>query len=114
MRSTLCVVAMVFVSMAVQVSEARADEAQVKHGMDVYKTQKCSLCHIIAGEGKKHALDGVGAKLKADEIREWLTHPKDAAAKAKSTAKPVMKDYSKLPKEDLDAVVAYLQTLAKK
>jgi mono/diheme cytochrome c family protein len=114
MRSTLSVLAIVFVSMAVPVSEARADDAQVKHGMDVYKTQKCSLCHIIAGVGKKHELDGVGAKLNADQIREWLTHPKDAAAKAKSTAKPVMKDYSKLPKEDIDALVAYMQTLTKK
>jgi mono/diheme cytochrome c family protein len=114
MRSTLCVLAVVLVSMTVSVSDARADEAQVKHGMDVYKTQKCSLCHIIAGVGKKHELDGVGAKLSADQIREWLTNPKDAAAKAKSTAKPVMKDYSKLPKEDLDALVAYLQTLTKK
>jgi mono/diheme cytochrome c family protein len=114
MRSTLCVLAVVLVSMTVSVSDARADEAQVKHGMDVYKTQKCSLCHIIAGVGKKHELDGVGAKLSADQIREWLTNPKDAAAKARSTAKPVMKDYSKLPKEDLDALVAYLQTLTKK
>ena len=95
-------------------SIAGADEAQIQRGVAVYAAQKCSLCHSIAGVGKKNALDGVGTKLSADEIREWLIHPKDAAAKAKSTAKPPMKDYSKLPPADIDALVAYLKTLTKK
>jgi hypothetical protein len=56
----------------------------------------------------------VGAKLSADEIRQWLTDPKAAAIKAKSTAKPVMKDYSKLPPADIDALVAYMKTLTTK
>ena len=95
-------------------STAYADEAQVQRGKAVYDAQKCSQCHIIAGEGKRFALDGVGAKLSDAEIREWLVHPKDAAAKAKSTKKPVMKDYSKLPAADIDALVAYMKTLTKK
>jgi mono/diheme cytochrome c family protein len=95
-------------------SLAHAQDGPVQQGMAVYKTQKCSLCHIIAGVGKKHELDGVGAKLSDAEMREWLLHPKEAATKAKSTAKPVMKDYSKLPPADLDALVAYLKTLTKK
>ena len=51
-------------------------------------------------------------KLSADDIRSWITHPKDAAAKAKSTKKPPMPDkYGKLPAADLDALVAYMQSL---
>jgi mono/diheme cytochrome c family protein len=94
-------------------SPAHAQDAAVQRGIAVYTAQKCSLCHSIAGVGKKHVLDGVGTKLSADEIRLWLTDPKAAAAKAKSTAKPVMKDYSKLPPADLDALVAYMKTLTK-
>jgi cytochrome c2 len=106
----------VAMGLAMSPAVAFAGDAQVERGIAVYKAQKCNLCHLIAGEGKKTGttLDGVGAKLSDAEIKEWLTHPKDAAAKAKSTKKPVMKDYSKLPAADLDALVAYMKTLTKK
>jgi mono/diheme cytochrome c family protein len=95
-------------------TRAEAQDAQVQRGVAVYAAQKCSLCHSIAGVGKRTALDGVGAKSSPAEIRLWLTDPKAAAVKAKSTAKPVMKDYSKLPPADIDALVAYMQTLKTK
>ena len=89
------------------------DAAQIKKGEGVYTAQKCQLCHAIAGKGSKtNPLDGVGTKLTADQIREWITHPIEAAAKAKSTKKPPMPaKYGKLPAADLDALVAYLQSL---
>jgi mono/diheme cytochrome c family protein len=93
---------------------ARAqDAAQAKHGQEVYTAQKCQMCHSIAGKGgKTSSLDGVGAKLSADDIRAWITHPDEMTAKTKSTKKPPMpKKYGKLPAADLDALVAYLQTL---
>jgi len=82
-------------------------------GQQVYTAQKCQVCHSIAGKGgKASALDGVGAKLSADDIKQWITHPKDAAAKAKSTKKPPMPaKYATLPAADLDALVAYMQSL---
>ena len=85
----------------------------VKRGQEVYTAQKCQVCHSIAGKGGKASpLDGVGAKLSADDTRQWITHPKDAAAKAKSTKKPPMQDkYGKLPAADIDALVAYMQSL---
>jgi mono/diheme cytochrome c family protein len=91
---------------------ARAQDAAAK-GKEVYAAQKCSVCHAIAGAGNKsNPLDGVGAKLTADQIREWIVKPKEATAKAKSTKKPPMPDkYSKLPAADIDALVAYLQSL---
>ena len=89
------------------------DAALVKKGQEVYAAQKCSVCHSIAGKGKKaNPLDGVGKKLSADEIRLWMVNPKEAAAKAKSTKKPPMPaKYGKLPAADLDALVAYMVSL---
>jgi mono/diheme cytochrome c family protein len=74
------------------------------------------LCHSIAGKGNaKGILDDVGSKLKAEEIREWLTDPVGMAAKTKATRKPAMPaKYASLPKDDLDALVAYLSSLKKK
>lgn len=82
-------------------------------GEAVYTAQKCSLCHSVAGKGNpKGALDDVGNKLKADELRMWITDAKAMTAKTKATRKPDMKSYT-LPKEDVDNLVAYLQTLKK-
>jgi len=85
----------------------------VKKGEAVYTAQKCSLCHQIAGKGNKASpLDGIGKKLSADEIKQWITDPVAMAAKAKSTKKPPMQNkYGKLPAADIDALVAYMQSL---
>ena len=92
---------------------AAQDAEQVKKGEGVYAAQKCSVCHSIAGKGNKaNPLDGVGAKLSAEDIKAWITHPTEAAAKAKSTKKPPMPaKYGSLPAADLDALVAYMQSL---
>ena len=72
-------------------------------GEKIFAHQKCSLCHSIAGKGNaKGSLDGVGNKLEADEIREWIVDAKGMTAKAKATRTPEMKQYT-LPKDDVDA-----------
>jgi mono/diheme cytochrome c family protein len=91
----------------------KAGQGDAKRGQEVYTAQKCQMCHAIAGKGGKSSpLDGVGAKLSADDIRQWITHPTEAAAKAKSTKKPPMPNkYASLPAADLDGLVAYLASL---
>lgn len=90
------------------------DKAAVEHGIKVYAAQKCNVCHSIEGKGKKTGpLDGVASKLSEAEIRAWIVDAKGMTAKTKSTKKPVMKDYAKLPKEDVDGLVAYMMTLKK-
>ena len=85
----------------------------VERGQQVFTAQKCSVCHSVAGQGnKKGPLDAVGAKLSADQIRQWITEAPAMAAKAKSERKPVMKAYA-LSKDELDGLVAYLQSLKK-
>ena len=89
----------------------RAGQGDAKRGQEVYAAQKCSVCHAVAGTGNKRgALDGVGAKLSAGDLRSWITDAPAMTAKVKAERKPVMKAYT-LAKDDLDALVAYLQTL---
>lgn len=91
-----------------------AAQDKVEKGKQVYTAQKCQVCHSIAGAGnKKGVLDDVGARLKEEEIRQWIVAAPDMAAKAKADRKPPMKAYA-LPKEDVDALVAYLTSLKKK
>jgi mono/diheme cytochrome c family protein len=91
------------------------DKAQVDRGMKVFAEQKCSQCHSIAGKGNaKGAMDDVGLRASADEIRAWITTPKQMTEKAKAERKPPMKEFPDLAKADVDALVVYLQTLKKK
>ena len=102
-------------ALAVSSAAFAQDKALVDKGTKIYVEQKCSLCHSIEGKGNaKGSLDGVAAKLKPAEIREWLTDPKGMTAKSKAERKPAMKAYPNLAKEDVDALVAYMLTLNKK
>ena len=95
------------------VRPALAAGRDAEKGAKVYAAQKCSMCHSIAGKGGKSSpLDGVGKKLSAGDIRAWIATPIEAAAKAKSTKKPLMPaKYGTLPAADLDGLVAYMQSL---
>jgi len=84
------------------------DDPKIARGKEVYAAQKCSMCHMVEGKGNKNApLDGVGSKLKPEEIRKWVTAPKEMQPNSK------MKAYPNLPPADLDALVAYLSSLKK-
>jgi len=105
-RSTI-VALVVFAGTA---SMTLAQDAKAK-GEKLFTDNKCSLCHAINGKGNaKGPLDDVGKKLSADEIRQWITDAKTMAAKTNATRKPPMKQFN-LPKEDVDALVAYLSSL---
>ena len=94
-------------------SAAAAQDAKVANGEKLYVDQKCAVCHSIGGKGnKKGPLDSVASKLKAEEIRKWIVDAKGMTTKTKAARKPVMRAY-KLPKEDVDALVAYMMTLKK-
>jgi cytochrome c2 len=89
----------------VAAQDAKAD------GATVYVAKKCQLCHAINGKGNKlGTLDGVGSKLSADEIKEWLVDPKGMTTKTKATRKPLMLETKMTPAE-LDALVVYMLSL---
>jgi mono/diheme cytochrome c family protein len=100
-------------SVAAPQAASAQDAAQVAHGEQVYAAQKCQVCHAVASKGNKaNPLDGVATKLTASDIRQWITQPAAMTAKTKSTKKPPMPDkWGSLPAADLEALVAYMQTL---
>lgn len=114
LQRTSVVIAVVTGSLLFGRASSAQDKAAVDHGIKVYAAQKCSTCHSIEGKGKKTGpLDGVASKLSEAEVREWIVNAVAMAKKTESKKKPVMKNYSKLPKEDVDALVAYMMTLKK-
>ena len=93
---------------------AAADDEKVAKGEELYASQKCGLCHSIGDKGnKKGPLDGVGSKLTADQLHQWIVDAKGMTAKTGAPRKPEMKNYP-LPKDDVDALVAYMASLKKK
>jgi mono/diheme cytochrome c family protein len=89
-----------------------ASAADAAKGEALFTAQKCTMCHAVAGKGnKKYPLDGMGAKLSAADIKEWLVNPD--AMHAKKGDKPVMKmkSYKSLSAEDIDNLVAYVSSL---
>jgi mono/diheme cytochrome c family protein len=107
----------IFVGVAVPAwaQETKPDEETLQRGMKLYAEQKCSVCHSVAGKGNPQGpLDEVGSKLSEEQIRQWLIEPRVMAEKTKATRTPVMPEYTKLPKEDLNALVTYLSSLKKK
>ena len=98
---------------SVSIAAAAAQDAKAR-GAQLFNDQKCALCHSIAGKGNaKGALDDVGSRLSADDIRGWITDAKGMTAKTKAERKPEMRAYT-LPKDDVDALIGYLVTLKKK
>ena len=113
MRTTFVVAAALAVAL-IAAPAAAQDAKAIEKGQQVYAAQKCSICHSIAGKGQvKGPLDGVGSKLSADEIRQWIVNPAEMTKKTKAERKPPMRAYPNLPKEDLDALVAYMASLKK-
>jgi mono/diheme cytochrome c family protein len=105
-------IALVFAGL---IGTAAAQDAKVERGQKLYADNRCQMCHSIQGKGNaKGPLDDVGARLNAEQVRQWLINPAEMTGKTKATRKPPMPPFAKLPKEDVDALVTYLLTLKKK
>ena len=109
-RTAVIIVAGLLVgALAAPAGALAQDSANVGKGKEVFSTQKCFMCHAVEGKGNKNSpLDGVGSKLKPEDIRKWIVSPKEMKADSK------MKAYPSLSADDLDALVAYLSSLKKK
>lgn len=87
------------------------DKAKVDLGMSLFSSQKCTMCHSAGGKGNpKGPLDGIARKHSIENIRLWIVDPVAMREKTKAARTPVMKPV-KLTSEQVDALVAYLQTL---
>lgn len=91
------------------------DAKKIEAGKQIYNAKECAKCHMIAGKGNKIGkLDGVASKVSAADMRKWLTAPKEMEAKLDHKPKVKMSsklDQMKLKDSDIDALVAYLETL---
>jgi mono/diheme cytochrome c family protein len=95
-------------------ASASAQDAKIAKGIQVYADQKCAMCHSIGDKGnKKGPLDDVGSRYSLDELSAWIVDAKGMTVKTNAPRKPFMNNYS-LPKEELDALVAYMASLKKK
>ena len=87
-------------------SPVHAAGDQVSAGLEVYKTQRCSMCHKVNGAGGKNGpdLSSVGTTRDAAWLKAYLVNPK--AENPKNKMPPV-----KASAADLDALVSYLRSL---
>jgi cytochrome c2 len=106
MKAATCSIAGITLALVSALTAAFGLEEALDHGKEVYATQKCALCHSIAGiGGKKLALDGVGSRLKPDVIRKWIHAPKEMKPET------AMKPYPNLLEKDISDLTTYLLTL---
>lgn len=115
MRKVLFIIGGLVIATSV-VTAQTPDPAKVAAGHNAFETQKCSTCHSVKGQGGKlsTALDGVGAKLPAADIKKWLTNPAEMEAQLKTKPKMLMSTYlksHKLTDADVDALTAYMLSL---
>ena len=111
-RACCVVVVLAFVGLMAVSAVAGAARAGAATGEEVYTSQKCSVCHSVAGKGnKKYPLDGVGSRLSEADIREWLLNPD--AQQARKGGRPLMRmpSYRSVPAEEVDALVGYVSSL---
>jgi mono/diheme cytochrome c family protein len=114
-KASIVIVSGLFLVAFLAAPRTASAQNQIERGIKVYADQKCTACHAIAGKGNaKGALDDVGSRLSADEIRMWIVNPVEMTKKTNAERKPPMRAYPNLPKEDVDALVAYMLSLKKK
>jgi len=81
-------------------------------GRLVFETQGCMRCHSIAGKGNpRNPLDEVGKHLTAKAIRQWILAADELEDLLSTHTFLAKQTYRKLPDEDMDALVNYLQSL---
>ena len=94
----------------------QGDAAKIAAGKTAFTTQKCGTCHMINKVGGKtaSALDGIGGKLSAADIKKWLTATAEMEGKLPKKPTVSMATWmksKKLSDADVDALVAYMASL---
>jgi mono/diheme cytochrome c family protein len=98
------------------VSAQAPDPAQVALGKKTFEDTKCTKCHGtngVAKDPKLSLVEGAITKLSAADIRKWIMSPAEMTAKLPRKPKEAMKKFE-LTDAQVDALVAYVQSLKKK
>lgn len=86
--------------------------ALAARGQAIYTAQGCARCHRVAGAGNpRSTLDAIGSRRDSVQLRQWITADPAIAASLSTRARAAKAEYARLPPADLDALVAYLQSL---
>ena len=92
------------------------ESGNVESGRKVYEARKCATCHMVAGQGNiRFPLDGVGARLRVEDLRRWLTDTAEMEGALPRLPAVRMSEWMdtnrKINDRDRDALVAYLASL---
>jgi mono/diheme cytochrome c family protein len=81
-------------------------------GRQVFEEQNCMRCHSVGGEGSPRSqLDHSAAELDAARLLAFTVGSESVANELAPRTRAAKQPYQQLPAEDLDALVAYLQSL---
>ncbi len=88
------------------------DPKRIAAGRQVYQQHNCVRCHSIAGQGNpRNPLDGVASRYDVAELREWIIGGETLQDELPAYALRVKQSYREMPADDLDALLAYMQSL---
>ena len=107
-----CVAVLLGVGLGCGVAAQRA-VSPVDTGRRLYDRGKCATCHQIEKRGNsRYPLDGVASRLTGEQLRRWLVIPAEMeAALPRMPALRMSTMKYRFNAQELDALVAYLQTL---
>jgi mono/diheme cytochrome c family protein len=92
--------------------EMTLDPQLVARGREVFEDQNCMRCHSVAGEGSPRSpLDRSAARLDSAQLLAFTVGTESAADELAPRTLAAKRPYQQLPAEDLEALVAYLQSL---
>jgi mono/diheme cytochrome c family protein len=88
------------------------DPQVVARGRQVFEAQNCMRCHSVGGEGSPRSpLDHAAARLDPAQLLAFTVGSESLADQLSRRTLAAKQPYQQLPAEDLDALVAYLQSL---
>jgi mono/diheme cytochrome c family protein len=88
------------------------DPQVVARGRQVFEEQGCMRCHSVGGEGSPRSpLDHSAAELDGAQLLAFTVGSESVADELAPRTLAAKQPYKQLPAEDLDALVAYLQSL---
>lgn len=87
-------------------------DARVADGKRLFEALGCMRCHAVAGVGSPRSpLDDVATRRDAAALRDWIVADAGIRNQLSARALASKEDYAQLPAEQIDALVAYLQSL---
>lgn len=82
-------------------ARANLSSAPAEAGQQLFDKFGCSSCHSVAGRGGEIALDGIGNKRDATELKKFIVSPPSGSSMPSTSA----------PDQEINDLVTYLLTL---